>query len=511
MRAKEQLLEGVAELSAQLRASGPFAALAAVLLVSCVVVVPCFWQPIVTPADLQSHLYNAWLANLVESGRLPVNELQLATQHTNVLIDWLLGWLLRHGSVTFAERAVCTGLILNFFWSSFCFLTVAHGRAPWWLCPWLAIFCYGLVFQYGFLNFFAGSGLVLWALAFCWRGLWWRLIVAFPLVALAGLAHPLPVIWFVCVAAYTRLARLQNSRRQTMLFAGCLLAVAALATCLMCGYSHQWSLLRQAPLVFGADQAFLYGSRYLLVSVSIMGLFAVLMLRAWRAGRPELFGVTAQVFGLTAIAIVLIPTAAGRAGLIGQRLSIYSGLLLLAALGRPTRTGLHASAGLASATLFFAFLYQDIGAAARLEQKIHELTLSLPLRPRIVSQLPHAIGSRVPLRHLLSRACLGVCFDYQNYEPSTGQFRLRAPNGSTIAAADVNVVHGIEAGLYARRDSDPELDLIYQCGAGVTNVCVRRMAVGERGLDSVPRALERQANAALPSPGSPPRHSPASP
>jgi len=32
------------------------------IAVSVALVIPCFWQPIVSGSDLQSHLYNAWLA-----------------------------------------------------------------------------------------------------------------------------------------------------------------------------------------------------------------------------------------------------------------------------------------------------------------------------------------------------------------------------------------------------------------------------------------------------------------
>ena len=37
-----------------------------------------------------------------------------------------------------------------------------------------------------------------------------------------------------------------------------------------------------------------------------------------------------------------------------------------------------------------------------------------------------------PFTHMIDRACLGVCYSYANYEPSTAQFRVRAlgPNPS---------------------------------------------------------------------------------
>ena len=38
-------------------------------LVSLVLLAPCYWQPRLQAGDLSSHIYNAWLAQLIESGR----------------------------------------------------------------------------------------------------------------------------------------------------------------------------------------------------------------------------------------------------------------------------------------------------------------------------------------------------------------------------------------------------------------------------------------------------------
>src|SRR5258708_12783337 len=42
-----------------------------VLLLSAAILIPCFWQRHIQAGDLASHVYNAWLAQLVEAGGAP--------------------------------------------------------------------------------------------------------------------------------------------------------------------------------------------------------------------------------------------------------------------------------------------------------------------------------------------------------------------------------------------------------------------------------------------------------
>src|ERR1700681_974029 len=59
-----------------------------ILAVSTVVLVPCFWQRRIQAGDLASHVYNAWLAQLIERGQAP--GLYLASRWNNVLFDFTL-------------------------------------------------------------------------------------------------------------------------------------------------------------------------------------------------------------------------------------------------------------------------------------------------------------------------------------------------------------------------------------------------------------------------------------
>src|SRR5438445_500793 len=57
----------------------------AILAVSVVVLIPCFWHRRIEAGDLASHVYNAWLAQLIEKGQ--ARGLHFAKQWNNSLFD----------------------------------------------------------------------------------------------------------------------------------------------------------------------------------------------------------------------------------------------------------------------------------------------------------------------------------------------------------------------------------------------------------------------------------------
>src|ERR1700683_5007196 len=56
--------------------------------ISALVLVPCFWHRRIIATDPGRHLYNAWLAHLIQRGQAP--GLYLSGQWTNVLFDYML-------------------------------------------------------------------------------------------------------------------------------------------------------------------------------------------------------------------------------------------------------------------------------------------------------------------------------------------------------------------------------------------------------------------------------------
>src|ERR1700683_4747351 len=58
------------------------------ILASIIAIAPCFWQARIQAGELSSHIYNSWLAQLTEAGKLP--GLLVVNQTTNILFDWIL-------------------------------------------------------------------------------------------------------------------------------------------------------------------------------------------------------------------------------------------------------------------------------------------------------------------------------------------------------------------------------------------------------------------------------------
>src|SRR5205823_13849137 len=72
------------------------------LIASLFLLIPCYWQPRLQAGDLSSHVYNAWLAQLIESGR--ADGLMIVRQTTNVLFDLLLSGCFRLFGADWAQR-----------------------------------------------------------------------------------------------------------------------------------------------------------------------------------------------------------------------------------------------------------------------------------------------------------------------------------------------------------------------------------------------------------------------
>src|SRR5438445_743954 len=82
--------------SAFARSPAPYLAASVLLLI------PCFWQSRLQAGDLSSHIYNAWLAQLIARGQAP--GLSIASQTTNVLFDWILSALFQSVGASAAQR-----------------------------------------------------------------------------------------------------------------------------------------------------------------------------------------------------------------------------------------------------------------------------------------------------------------------------------------------------------------------------------------------------------------------
>jgi len=82
--------------------------------------------------------------------------------------------------------------------------------------------------------------------------------------------------------------------------------------------------------------------------------------------------------------------------------------------------------------------------------------------------------------HIADRACIGRCFSYGNYEPSSGEFRVRVRPGSPIVTASADDAEDMASGEYEVQEEDLPIVQIYQCDPrDLTKLCLRELSAGE--------------------------------
>ena len=141
----------------------------------------------------------------------------------------------------------------------------------------------------------------------------------------------------------------------------------------------------------------------------------------------------------------------------------------------------HLAALLGCGVVFFSWMYQDTGLLNRMEQQAESLVSGLPHGKRVVSTIWGPPGWRIGPEHIVDRACIGRCFTYSNYEPSTRQFRVRiGPEGSPIVMSSPADALAMREGRYVVQPEDLPIAQIYQCdGKDLSRLCIRELTAGE--------------------------------
>jgi hypothetical protein len=458
------------------------------VVISAAVLAPVFWHRNIAAGDLGSHLYNAWLAQLIRHGYAP--GLWLAPRWNNALFDLLLGGLGHFFSLHAAEKISVSLAVLIFFWGTFAFVCAATKRAPWRLCLVIAMFSYGYSFAMGFLNFYISLGLAFFAIAIFWRGRGWERWIAVALAPLAMLAHPLGFAWLVAASAYVAIAEAIPRRYQVLLVAA---AGAVLFAARYYFWHHDIVQARDDPFYFfnGSDQLLLFGPRYAIPEFALLvfifcALAANFFRRRWGQIRWADFALPLQLYVIVSLAVILLPDAIrfpyqpSALALLTERLTSVSAALLCCLLGalQPRRWHLLATAAIAA--IFFTFLYQDSGTINRMEAQVEQLVRTVPRDSRVLATLkPPFPDSRVLVQHIADRACIGHCFSYGNYEPASAQFRVRASPGNLYAMYSFDSAVNMEDGFYEVQPEDLPAYQVFQCSADGKQLCIRPLEAGE--------------------------------
>lgn len=465
-----------------------------IFVISAAVLLPCFWHARIEAGDLPSHVYNAWLAQLIEKGQAP--GLYFSHQHNNILFD--IAMLHAANTVGFAagQKLVVSAGVLIVFWGVFAFVGAVSGGPPWFLTPCMAMLAYGYVFSMGFMNFYLSTGLACIALAVAWRGGAGNWMAAAFIAPLVYLAHPMGFLWLAGLLVYRALREILPGWTKSAVPVAAVLPFVAAHWYLAhrAKFPVDWS----APpfyLLNGADQMATYGERYVTLGWVALGFGALctgmdvyFRLRRKTEGGLKEFILPLEWYVVAMAVTALLPENLqppiyqGWIGLLDSRLTMITAIFGLSFLARlkPRKWHLAGFAGVAA--VYFVFFYQDTLWLNRLEANAETAVAKLPYGTRIIPTIAPDPEWRITfIGHIADRACIGHCFTYSNYEPPSGQFRVRVdPQGSPIVVATEELSGDMEGGTYEIDETDLPLTQLYQCDASdLTKVCVHDFAAGE--------------------------------
>ncbi|MGB0035025.1 MAG: hypothetical protein WBP79_06085 [Candidatus Acidiferrales bacterium] len=457
------------------------------LAISAALLAPCFWHRVIEAGDLGSHLYNAWLVQLIERGQ--ASGLWITRQWNNVLFDFLLSGLGSIFNLYVAEKIAVSLAVLVFFWGAFTFVSAATGRPPWGFTPLLAMISYGWTLQMGFFNYYLSIGISFFALAIFWRGSGWERFAAVPLAGLVLLAHPLGFLWLIGAAVYIEIIERVSFRYHFVV----LLAAAGALYLVRFYLAHHY--IMDGPdeslyLFNGADQFLLFNPRYRFPSVAVIFLVIVfvgvdLIRRRREDGLSAQYSIPAQLFVIAELGVLLLPDGIHlpeypvAVALITERLTSISAVLACCLLDAMRPRFWHLAGFGAIAAIFFSFVYQDTATINRMEVQVESLVHTLPPGQRVMATILPLPGSRVLIQHMVDHACIGYCFSYGNYEAASGQFRVRARPNNPFVMTQPQDTGSMEEGTYTVQPQDLPVWQIYQCSMTQTDLCIRPLAAGE--------------------------------
>ena len=476
------------------------------VLISVFLPLPCFWHSWLVAGDFGSHLYNAWLAQLVEQGQAP--GLRIAPQWNNVLFDLLLSELGKFFSLPIAGKIAASLASLLFFWGAFAFARAAIRRPPWAIVPLLAAISYGWTFQEGLFNYYLSIGMAFLALAFFWRGKNWLrtiLILVSPVIAIA---QPLGFLWFIAGAVYLGVAKSIPQRYQAFLV---LLSVGAVFVAHKFLFHHYRVEPPAHSVTFfnGLDQLVFTFRYFIPVGALILFTLAAAGLDLWAQRHdPNALSdylIPLQLYLIVEAGVFLLPDAiylpqfASPISLLTERLTLVSAVLFCSFLAVMQPRRWHLPALLAISACYFAFLYQDTAALSRMQQEAWRLVHAAPPGERILATIAAPLKYRFSAKHIVDQACIGYCFSYGNYEARTTQFRIRAAPGNRFVIYEFERAAAMERGEYIVQPLDLPASQIYQCGPTWQDLCIHELQAGERNdslglhpeLGVYPRPLEK--------------------
>ncbi len=210
----------------------------------------------------------------------------------------------------------------------------------------------------------------------------------------------------------------------------------------------------------------------------------IIRLKAPEALEP--YRVPLQIYTIAVLAVILLPRRIffpqypAPFDFLTDRLTSISAILGCCLLGVMAPKKWHVAGFATFAAVFFFFLYSDTGKLNRMEDQAERYERLLPPGQRIIATIWPFPGSTIYFHHIVDRSCIGHCFSYCNYEPSSQQFRVRANPGNRFVTDSGETADAMESGDYVVQASDLPIYQIYQCNLNMTDLCMRELTPGEK-------------------------------
>jgi hypothetical protein len=313
------------------------------------------------------------------------------------------------------------------------------------------------------------------------------------LTAIVAMAHPEGFVWLIGCVGYIVLWRLLPGAWKLTLPAAA--AALILAVRIYCARHFEIWMVRDVfgrGIYNGSDQIRLYTRGYFFLSIAAMVFgIACFLLESWRRQRAgeswKAFRLPFELYAVVVFATYVVPDSlrtpiySGLIGGLAARLTTISAALGLCVLALMKPRRWHAIGFGVMAAIFFAWVYRDTGVLNVMEQQVVRLVSTLPPGQRVLATIMPSPYSKVPfIVHMADRACIGKCFSYENYEPPSGQFRVRVQEDSWAASSDVDDREDMESGEYVVKPEDLPMWQIYQCDEkDMTRLCLRPLTAGE--------------------------------
>jgi hypothetical protein len=467
-------------------------------LISLGVLIPIFWHRNVVECDLGSHVYNAWLATLIEKGQAP--GLYLARQWDNVLFDVMLESMGKIIGWNAAERVALSISVLVFFWGTLALMKAMAGRPSWFLIPAVAMVTYGWTFQIGFSNYYLSLGLAFWAIALLWKGKSrYQRLIGLALLPLALFAQSLGFLFALGALFYLKIRELLPGFWKILAPLVTAATIALAREYLGAHYQVKWA--SALPLFImnglnGVDQlVFNPEYRDLARAVFLLGLSFLVFeffhrwYRTKSAKSLATLAIPLELYGIALVAIAALPDAikfswhAGWVSYLLMRFSLIAAVLSLCVLACTRFPKIQFVAFAIIAGVFFGRLYRDTQVLSEMQTQAYQLVDTLPPNQRVIGSIWSFPGSRFYfMERMVDRACVEKCFSYNNYEPATEWFRIRANPGNPIVATSLQEIELMENGSYVLQSTNFPMYGIYQCDGSLTKLCMRQLQAGEQNV-----------------------------